>query len=106
MNAKTSDSPNKTTALTYVDHDGARREVRGCHLTVDHLDRHWIWCDQQASNLVWKTKGRENALLASIDTLLFIIHLRDEHIKRLQRIADLATAFADQVKPGEPMEAE
>jgi hypothetical protein len=38
--------------------------------------------------------------------LLFIIHLRDERIKSLQRIADLATAFADQVKPDELMEDE
>jgi hypothetical protein len=106
MKIKTSDSPNKTTTLTYIDYDGARREVNGCHLTVDHLDRHWIWCEQQESNLVWKIKGRENALLASIDMLLFIIHLRDERIKSLQRIADLATAFADQVKPDELMEDE
>lgn len=87
--------------LTYVDHDGARREVRGCSLTVDHLDRHWIWCEQQKSNLVYKTKGRDNALIASIDALLFIISLRDERIAALQRVADLATAFADQIKPDE-----
>jgi len=87
--------------LTYVDHDGARREVRGCRLTVDHLDRHWIWSEQLESNLVYKTKGRENALLAALDHALFIIQLRGERIAALQRIADLAHAFAAQVNPDE-----
>lgn len=87
--------------LTYTDHDGARREVKGCRLTVDHLDRHWIWSDQLKHNLVYKTKGRENALLDAIASLLFTIQLRDERIAALQRIADLAHAFADEVKPDE-----
>ena len=94
-------SPDQTTILTYTDHDGVRCEVRGCRLTVDHLDRHWVWSEQLAQNLVYKTKGREDALLASIDSLLFTIQLRDERIAALQRIADLAYAFADQVKPDE-----
>lgn len=90
-----------TTKLTYTDHDGARREVNGCRLTVDHLDRHWIWSDQLQINLVYKTKGREDALIATIDSLLFTIQLRDERIAGLQRIADLAEAFASAVKPNE-----
>lgn len=95
-------SPDQTTTkLTYTDHEGMRREVKGCSMTVDRLDRHWIWCEQLEHNLVYKTKGRENALLAAIDSLLFTIHLRDERIAGLQRIADLATKFADEVKPDE-----
>ena len=66
--------------LTYTSHDGARRQVRGCRMTVDQLDRHWIWSDQLQHNLVYKTKGRENALLAAINSLLFAIQLRDERI--------------------------
>lgn len=93
-------SPNQaTTKLTYTDHDGARREVKGCRMTVDHLDRHWIWSEQLQQNLVYKTKGREDAMLAAIASLLFTVHLRDERIAGLQRIADLATKFADEVKP-------
>ena len=80
--------------LTYIDHDGARREVRGCRMTVDQLDRHWIWSEHLQHNLVYKTKGRENALLAAIDSLLFIIQLRDERIAALQRVHDLAQRFA------------
>lgn len=91
----------ETKKLVYRDHEGARREVRGCKLTVDQLDRHWIWSDQLQCNLVYKTKGREDALLAAIDGLLFTIKLRDERIAALQRIADLATAFANQVNPEE-----
>lgn len=94
----------ETTPLTYIDHDGARRDIKGCRLTVDHLERHWIWSDQLQHNLVYKTKGREDALLAAIDSLLFTIKLRDERIAGLQRIADLASAFADQVKPDEETE--
>ena len=89
------------TKLTYTDHDGAPREVMGCSLTVDHLGRHWIWSEQTESNLVYQTKGRENALLAALDSALFYIKLKDERIAALQRIADLASAFADQIKPDE-----
>ena len=87
--------------LTYIDHDGAKQEIRGCTLVVDKFDRHWIWSNQLQHNLVYKTKGRDNALLAAIDGLLFTIRLRDERIAALQRIADLATKFADEVKPDE-----
>lgn len=80
--------------MTYIDHDGARREVRDCSMTVDKFDRHWIWSEQLQHNLVHKTKGRENALLEAIDGLLFTIQLRDERIASLQRIADLAERFA------------
>jgi hypothetical protein len=89
------------TKLTYTDHDGARREVRGCELTVDHLGRHWIWSEQTESNLVYKTKGREDALLAALNSALFIMELKDRRIAALQRIADLASVFADQIKPDE-----
>lgn len=101
----TSDSNSITsqpnTSLMYTDHDGIPSEVRGCRLTVDHLDRHWIWSDQLQQNLVYKTKGRENAMLAAIDSLLFTIQLRDERIASLQRIADLAYKFAEEVNPTE-----
>lgn len=90
------------TALTYRDHEGVQRTVNGCELTVDQLDRHWIWSEALESNLVYRTTGRENALLAAIDSLLFTIQLRDERIAELQRIVDLAKRFADEVKPDEP----
>lgn len=87
------------TELTYRDHEGVTRTIEGCTMTVDQLDRHWIWSEQLDHNLVYKTKGRENALLGAIDSLLFTIKLRDERIAALQRIADLAQRFAAEVNP-------
>ena len=88
-----------TTQLTYRDHEGATRTLEGCNLTVDRLDRHWIWSEQLEQNLVYQTKGKENALLAAIDILLFTIQLRDERIAALQRITDLAERFAAEAFP-------
>ena len=95
---------NKTSTevpLTYIDHDGERRTVRGCQMTVDQLGRHWIWSEQLERNLVYRTKGRENALLAAINSLLFAIQLRDERIAALQRVHDLAQCFAEEAFPEE-----
>lgn len=91
----------ETSKLTYQDHDGIMREIEGCSLTVDKLGRHWIWSERVEHNLVYKTKGLENALLSAIDSLLFTVKLRDERIEALQRIVDLAQRFADEVKPDE-----
>jgi len=90
-----------TDTLTYVDRDGARRVVEGCTLTVDKLDRHWIWNDKLDHNIVYQVKGRDNALLAAIDSLLFTIQLRDERIAALQRVYDLAQGFAAEAFPEE-----
>ena len=87
--------------LTYIDHDGSNRTVKDCRMMVDQLDRHWIWSEQLQHNLVYKTKGRENALLAAIDSLLFTIQLRDERIAALQRVHDLAQQFAAKAFPEE-----
>ena len=71
---------------------------------MDHLDRHWIRSEQLDYNIAYKTKGRENALLAAIDSLLFAIRLRDERIAALQRVYDLAQRFADEAFPEEESE--
>lgn len=90
-----------TDSLTYVDRDGILRLVKGCTLTVDRLDRHWIWSSELDHNIVYSIKGRENALLASIDSLLFTIQLRDERIAELQRVYKLAQGFAAEAFPEE-----
>jgi len=89
----------QTTELIYIDHTGIPRTIKGCTLTIDHLGRHWIWSEQLERNLVYKTKGLENALLSSISSLLFSLRLADERIKELQKIADAAMKFADEIKP-------
>jgi len=85
--------------LTYRDQDGVMREVNGCTLTVDALDRHWVWSEQLQENITYKVKGRENALLNAIDGLLFIIQLKNERIRDLQRIVYLAEKFSEEAFP-------
>lgn len=93
----------ESSKLSYRDNDGCVRVVEGCTLTVDHLDRHWIWSEQLQHNLVYKVKGRENALVGAIASLLFTIQLRDERIAELQRVADLAQKFANEINPPEEL---
>ena len=84
--------------LTYVNSDGDRQKVRGCKLSQDKAGRYWLWSDALQQNLAYRIKGREDCFLAAINSLLFSIYLRDERISELQKIADLALAFADQIK--------
>lgn len=87
--------------LTYKNSDNIVRVIQGCNHSVDKNGKHWIWSDQLEHNLVYKSATYENALLASIASLLFTIELKDERIAKLQKIADLANSFADQIKPDE-----
>lgn len=86
-----------TSNLTYTDHNNTTITVKNCSVTVDKLDRHWIWSEQLKNAISYGEKGRENALIAAINSLLFIISLRDERIAKLQRIADLADEFVDKI---------
>ncbi len=85
--------------LTYKDSEGVTREVKGCNHSIDKRGKHWIWCETLEHNLVYKSETYENALLASIASLLYTIELKNERIADLQKIADLASVFADQIKP-------
>ena len=85
--------------LTYKDSDNIARVIYGCNHSVDKHGKHWIWSEQLKHNLVYKSETYENALLASIASLLYTIELKDERIKKLQSISDLASAFANQIKP-------
>ena len=87
--------------LTYKDHEGVTRTVKGVSVAEDEIGRHWLWSEKLQINLAYLIKGRENALIAAIASLLHHVELQSERIKSLQRIADLASAFADQVKPDE-----
>ena len=84
--------------LTYIDSDGARQKVEDCELSQDKAGRYWLWSDALQHNIAYKAKSRDDCFLAAIDSLLYSIQLRDEKISELQRIADLALDFADQVK--------
>ena len=90
--------------LAYIDHDGSSHTVKDCRMMVDQLDRYWLWSEQLQYNLVYNTKGRENALLAAIDSLLFTLQFIDERIAALQRVHDLAQRFAEEAFPEEELE--
>lgn len=85
--------------LSYRDSDGVLRELKDCTLYQDKVGRYWLWSEQLEHNLAYKIKEKEDCLLCAIDSLLFTIKLRDERIVALQRVADLAQQFADQIKP-------
>lgn len=86
--------------LTYkLSEDNRTRIIEGLEHSVDKQGKHWIWSRQLQHNLTYKSETFENALLASVASLLYTIELKDERIENLQRIADLASVFADQIKP-------
>jgi hypothetical protein len=89
--------------LTYRDSDGALREVTECSLYQDKAGKYWLWSEALQQNLAYKIKDKEDCLLAAIDSLLFTIQLRDERITELQRVADLAAAFVNQIRPDEEL---
>lgn len=85
--------------LTYIDGDNIKRTLKDCNLIIDKNGRHWFWSEQLQHNIACRTKTKEDTLIAAIDSLLFTIQLKDERIADLQKIANLASAFADQIKP-------
>jgi len=89
------------TTLSYTDHDGAQRTIEGCTLTIDKAGRYWLWSEQLEHNLAYKERSKEDCLLSAINSLLYIIELKDERIAGLQRIVSLAQKFAEEINPNE-----
>ena len=89
----------KDTSLKYSSSGGDIRTVKNCKLTLDKTNHYWLWCETLQHNLAYKAKTKEDALLLAIDSLLFTIHLKDEQLKALNRINDLALLFANEIKP-------
>lgn len=88
-------------SLDYRCSSGEPSTLEGCTMTVDKAGRYWLWSEQEQCNLAYKASSRDECLLNAVGILLYTIQLRDERIAALQRIADLAHAFADQIKPDE-----
>lgn len=86
-------------SLDFRDSDGVKRTVTDCNITRDKAGRLWLWSDKLQYNLAYKAKTKEDLLLIAIDSLLFTIQLRDERIKALQHVHDLAVNFANEIKP-------
>jgi len=85
--------------LQYTDHDGLPRVVEGCKLYQDKAGKYWLWSEQLEQNLAYKEKTLEDALKSSIDSLLFILQLKEERIKKLQFISEKVSALIEQVGP-------
>jgi hypothetical protein len=83
--------------LEYRNQDGTKQKVAGCSLYQDKAGRYWLWNETHECNLAYKIKDKEDCLMAAIDSLLFTIKMRDEKIARLQRVADFATRFVEQM---------
>lgn len=86
-------------SLDYRDSDGMPCTIEGCKLTLDKANRYWLWCEELKHNLAYKAKTREDALMIAVDSLLFTIQLKDNQLRALSRINDLALQFANEIKP-------
>ena len=84
--------------LNYRCSSGEPSTLEGCTMSVDKAGLYWLWSEQLQENLAYRQKTRDECLLDAIGSLLFKIQLLYERIAELRRIADLAHAFADQIK--------
>jgi len=84
--------------LTYTDHEGAYRTIRGLSLTQDKTGRYWLWSDVLEQNLAYKTKTREDTLLAALDSALFLLSCRQERIDELLSLKDKVYGFIDSIQ--------
>lgn len=84
--------------LTYIDPDGIPQTIKSLSLSQDKAGRYWLWHDELEQNLAYKTKTREDALLAALDSALFLLSLKQEQIDKLSLIADKVHAFIDSIR--------
>jgi len=90
-----------TEILHYRDSDHVVRALEDCSLTQDKAGKYWLWSKQLEQNLAYKSQTKEECLIAAIDSLLFLIQLRDKRTQSLQRIVDLTETFINEVKQEE-----
>lgn len=84
--------------LTYIDHDGTHLTIEGLSLTQDKAGLYWLWSDALNQNLAYKTKTREDTLLAALDSALFLLSLKQERIDALSAVSDKVNAFIDSIQ--------
>lgn len=87
--------------LTYTNHDGVKQTIEGLSLSQDKTGRYWLWSDTLEQNLAYKTKTREDTLLAALDSALFLLTLKQERINELSAIKDKIYAFIEAVQGDE-----
>ncbi len=84
--------------ITYTDHEGVTQHVRGVSLTQDKAGRYWLWSEQEEQNLAYKTKTREDTLLAALDSALFLLSLKQERIDELSMMQAKVLSFIESIK--------
>lgn len=84
--------------ITYTDNEGVLRTIKGVSLTQDKTGNYWLWSEQLDQNLAYKTKTREDTLLAALDSALFLLSLKQERIDELSALKDKVYSFIDSIQ--------
>jgi len=84
--------------ITYTNHDGVKQTIKGLSLSQDKVGRYWLWHDSLEQNLAYKTKTREDTLLAALDSALFLLSLKQERIDELSIMCDRVQTFIEAIK--------
>lgn len=84
--------------ITYTNHGGVKQTIEGLSLSQDKAGRYWLWHDGLAQNLAYKTKTREDTLLAALDSALFLLSLKQERIDELSIMRDRVQTFIEAIK--------
>lgn len=86
-----------TTSLDFIDHNGQPSSVHDCEMSIDASGRFYLWSEGLEQNLAHRARDRNSCLLEAIDSLLFLIKLRDERIAEMKVTCDIARKFADAI---------
>jgi hypothetical protein len=87
--------------LTYIDHEGAKRILKGVSVSQDKAGRYWLWSEALEQNLAYKVKSKEDMLMSALSSALFLLDLKQEKLDRLQALQEKVMAFVDDVTPKE-----
>ena len=87
--------------ITYTNHEGVLRTIKGLSLTQDKAGRYWLWSDQLNLNLSYKTKTREDTLLAALESTLFLLRSKQERIDELSALKDKFDSLIESIQGGQ-----
>jgi hypothetical protein len=90
-----------TDKLTYIDHEGAQRTIKGLSVSQDKTGRYWLWSEALEQNLAYKEKSKEDMLMSALSSALFLLELKQEKLDRLQELEKKVLDFAYDVSPKE-----
>ncbi len=88
-------------SLTYVDHDGIQRIVKGCTTSTDKAGRHWLHSEITGTNLAYKERSREEMLLSALDSALWYVEHYKEQRDSLREFKNKFDSFVESVSDKE-----